>query len=111
MRPPKGEGPKASIFSKSCITSSLSSAGVFIGDFTIEQVETKARINPPLDATIQASRSQRKLMKDKLRAVGLNELLGADERIINTSLPSKPRLSNLKQQPFTKNVLEVSIHS
>ena len=36
-----------------------------------------ARINPPPDDTTQATSQDTMLMKAKLRAVGLNELLGA----------------------------------
>jgi hypothetical protein len=45
-----------------------------------------ARIKPPLDDTIQAGRSHISLMNDKLRAVGLNELLGGDDWQTNSRL-------------------------
>jgi hypothetical protein len=44
-----------------------------------------ARIDPPPDATTQRDRNHRTMMKGKLRAVGLNELLGCPARIIQQS--------------------------
>jgi hypothetical protein len=43
-----------------------------------------ARINPPPDDTTQLASQDTRLMKGKLRAVGLNELLGAAYFTITT---------------------------
>jgi hypothetical protein len=64
VRPPPGCGTSASSILSACFVSQ-------------QQAVSNARINPPPDDTIQRERNHRTMMKGKLRAVGLNELLGA----------------------------------